>query len=100
MADPRRSPSAAKALERFKAEGYEPGAYALFTYAVVQAIAEGIRKAGSDDPKTVAGALENGEPVETVLGPVKFDSKGDIAHPMFDINVWKNGEYRPMIATK
>ncbi len=97
MADPRRSPSAVKALETFKRQGVDPGGYALFNYAVVQAIADGVRRAGSDDPKAVAKALENGEPVETVLGPVKFDSKGDISGPRYDINVWKDGKYAPML---
>ena len=49
--DPRRSPSAAKALEQFKAQGYDPEGFTLFSYGVVQAIAEGIKRAGSDDPK-------------------------------------------------
>ena len=74
--DPRRSPNAAHALEQFKAQGYDPEGFTLFSYGVVQAIADGIKKAGSDDPKAVARALESGEPVETVMGPVKFDSKG------------------------
>ena len=66
--DPRRSPNAAKALEQFKAQGFDPEGFTLFSYGVVQAIAEGIKRAGSDDPKAVAKALENGQPVETVLG--------------------------------
>ena len=79
--DPRRSPNAAHALEQFKAQGFDPEGFTLFSYGVVQAIADGIKKAGSDDPKAVAKALESGEAVETVMGPVKFDSKGDIRGP-------------------
>ena len=56
--DPRRSPNAAKALEQFKAQGFNPEGFTLFSYGVVQAIAEGIKRAGSDDPKAVAKALE------------------------------------------
>jgi len=98
--DPRRSPAAAKALERFKAQGYNPEGFTLFSYAVIDAIADGIKKAGSDDPKKVAKALESGDPVQTVLGPVKFDSKGDIKDPRYDINVWKDGKYSAMVAAK
>ncbi len=54
------------------------------------------RKAGSDDPKAVARALESGEAVETVMGPVKFDGKGDIKDPRYDINQWKEGKYAPI----
>ncbi len=94
--DPRRSPAAAKALEQFKAQGFNPEGFTLFSYAVVEAIADGIKMAHSDDPKAVAKALENGQPVETVMGPVKFDSKGDIKDPRYDINVWKEGKYAPI----
>ena len=93
--DPRRSPNAAKALAEFKAQGFDPEGFTLFGYGVIQAIAEGIKRAGSDDPKAVAKALEDGQPVETVMGPVKFDSKGDIKDPRYDINVWKRRQVRP-----
>ena len=66
-------------------------------YGVVQAIAEGIKRAGSDDPMKVAKALKNGQPVETVLGPVKFDAKGDIKDPRYDINQWSDGKYAPIV---
>ena len=94
--DPRRSPAAAKAIEQFKAQGFNPEGFTLFSYAVVQAIADGIKMAHSDDPKAVAKALESGAPVETVMGPVKFDAKGDIKDPRYDINVWKEGKYAPI----
>ncbi len=95
--DPRRSPTATKALEQFKAQNYEPEGFTLFSYGVVQAIAEGIKRAGSDDPVKVAKALEDGKAVETVLGPIKFDSKGDIQDPRYDINVWHAGKYAPIV---
>ena len=94
--DPRRSPAAAHALEQFKAQGFNPEGFTLFSYGVVHAIADGIKMAGSDDPKAVAKALESGQPVETVMGPVKFDAKGDIKDPRYDINVWKEGKYAPI----
>jgi len=94
--DPRRSPNAAKALEQFKAQGFNPEGFTLFSYGVVQAIAEGIKKAGSDDPKAVAKALESGAAVPTVVGDVKFDAKGDIKDPTYDINQWKEGKYAPI----
>ena len=94
--DPRRSPAAAKALEQFKAQGFDPEGFTLFSYGVVQAIADGIKKAGSDDPKKVAQALQSGQPIETVMGPVKFDGKGDIKDPRYDINKWADGKYAPI----
>jgi branched-chain amino acid transport system substrate-binding protein len=94
--DPRRSPAAQKALEQFKAENYEPEGFTLFSYGVVQAIAEGVKRAGSDDPIKVAKALESGEPVPTALGDVKFDAKGDIRDPRYDINQWHAGKFAPI----
>ena len=91
--DPRRSATAAHALEQFKAQGFNPEGFTLFSYAVVQAIADGVKKAGSTDPKAVAKALESGEPFETALGPVKLDAKGDVKDPTYDINKWSNGQY-------
>jgi branched-chain amino acid transport system substrate-binding protein len=94
--DPRRSPAAQKALEQFKAENYEPEGFTLFSYGVVQAIAEGVKRAGSDDPIKVAKALESGEPIPTALGDVKFDAKGDIRDPRYDINQWHAGKFAPI----
>jgi branched-chain amino acid transport system substrate-binding protein len=96
-ADPRRSPSAAKALEQFKAQGFDPEGFTLFSYGVIQAIAEGIKRAGSDDPKAIAKALEDGKPVETVMGPVRFNGKGDILDPRYDMNIWSAGKYAPIV---
>ena len=94
--DPRRSPNGAKALEQFKAQGFDPEGFTLFSYGVIQAIAEGIKRAGSDDPKAIAKALEDGEAVDTLMGPVKFDGKGDIQDPRYDINLWSAGKYAPI----
>jgi branched-chain amino acid transport system substrate-binding protein len=94
--DPRRSPNAVKALEQFKGQGFDPEGFTLFSYGVVQAIADGIKRANSDDPKAIAKALEDGKPVETVMGPVRFDKKGDVLDPSYDINQWSAGKYAPI----
>ena len=94
--DPRRSPTATKALEQFKAQNYNPEGFTLFSYGVVQAIAEGVKRAGADDGKKVAKALESGEAIPTALGDVKFDAKGDIKDPRYDINQWAQGKYAPI----
>ena len=59
-------------------------------------IAEGIKRAGSDDPVKVAQALKSGQPVDTLLGPIAFDAKGDVKDPHFDINQWHDGKYAPI----
>jgi len=90
--DGRESDAAKGALAQFQGIGFVPEGFTLFSYATVQAIAEGIGKANSTDPKAVAKALRSGS-VDTVLGPVSFDEKGDIKNPKYNINVWKGGSY-------
>ncbi len=90
--DARSSETAKEALAQFKQIGFEPEGFTLFSYATVQAIAGGIAKAGSPDAKAVAKTLRS-TTVDTVVGPVTFDQKGDIKDPKYDINVWKGGTY-------
>ena len=68
----------------------------MFSYGVVQAIVDGVKKAGSDDPKKVAKALESGDAIPTVLGDVKFAAKGGIKGARYDINQWAAGKYAPI----
>ena len=55
----------------------------LHAYAATQIVADGIAKAGKADPKAVAAYLHSGANVQTVLGPVSYDSKSDIKQPGF-----------------
>jgi branched-chain amino acid transport system substrate-binding protein len=41
----------------------------------------------------VAKALKNGEPIQTVVGDVTFDEKGDMQNASYDINQWHDGKY-------
>lgn len=94
--DPQAKPEAKDAVAKIKAGGFKPEGFTLFSYAVVQAIAQGVERAGSDDPTEVAKALKNGQPVETVVGSVIFDEKGDLKNASYDINRWSNGSYAPI----
>ncbi|PSJ53728.1 ABC transporter substrate-binding protein [Kumtagia ephedrae] len=94
--DPQAKPEAKEAVEKIKAGGFVPEGFTLFSYAVVQAIAQGVERAGSDDPMKVAEALKNGEPISTVVGEVTFDEKGDLKNASYDINQWHDGKYAPI----
>jgi len=94
--DPQSKPEAKAAVEKIKAGGFVPEGFTLFSYAVVQAIAEGVKRAGTDDPMKVAEALKNGEPISTVVGDVLFDEKGDLKNASYDINQWHDGKYAPI----
>jgi branched-chain amino acid transport system substrate-binding protein len=94
--DPQAKPEAKDAVAKIQSGGFKPEGFTLFSYAVVQAIAEGITRAGSDDPGKVAEALKSGQPTNTVVGPVTFDAKGDLKNASYDINRWSNGAYAPI----
>jgi branched-chain amino acid transport system substrate-binding protein len=78
-------------VDEFRATGYEPAGFTLFSYATVQALAEGVRRAGRVDGAAVAHALRTGDPVATVFGPVTFDAKGDAGGMAYEMNIWHAG---------
>jgi branched-chain amino acid transport system substrate-binding protein len=91
--DPQSRPTAAKAVADMKKAGFVPEGFTLFSYAVIQAMAEGMKRTNSEDPVKVAAALKDGPPVDTVVGPVSFDQKGDLKNATYDINIWHDGKY-------
>lgn len=95
-ADPQAKPEAKEAVAKIQATGFKPEGFTLFSYAVIQAIAQGVERANSDDPTKVAEALKNGQPVNTVVGAVVFDEKGDLKDASYDINRWSDGKYAPI----
>ena len=94
--DPRKRPQAAKVVAEFKAKNIDPEGYTLYTYAAIQAWADGVKKAGSTDPKKVAAAMHDNFTAETVLGPISFDKKGDVKVSDYVFYVWKNGAYKEL----
>ena len=94
--DPRKRDTAAEAVKEFKAKGFDPEGYTLYTYAALQVWAEAAKKAGSVDPKKIADTLKDGTAWQTVLGGITFDKKGDITKPDYVFYVWKNGSYAEM----
>ncbi len=87
--DPRQNPGAQAVVDEFRNAGFEPEAYTLYAYAAMQVIKAGIEAAGSTDPQAVAEALRGGATVDTVVGPLGFDEKGDITRPDYTMYVWK-----------
>lgn len=70
-------PSAANFLAKYKELYNEsPSGYAPVACVAVQVMADAIKRAGSADRAAVVKALQDTS-VETVLGPVSFDDKGN-----------------------
>jgi branched-chain amino acid transport system substrate-binding protein len=91
--DPRKRPTAAAIVKKFKDKGIDPEGYVLYTYAAYQVWAQAAVKAGTTDPQKVAAAMRNGS-WDTVLGPLSFDKKGDITGGGWAVYRWdKDGNY-------
>ena len=85
--------TAAKAVAELKALKEDPTGYVLYSYATIQVWAEAAAKAGSTDGTKVAAELKSGGPWPSVLGPVKFDSKGDVVNAAYAIYKFHDGNY-------
>ncbi len=94
--DPRGASTARPVVDRFRASNVDPEGFTLYTYAVIQAFAEGMRRTNGTDPRAVAKALRAAPPIDTVIGPISFDEKGDIREAKYEVNVWSDGKYAPM----
>ena len=93
--EPRANSAAASVVTRLRAAGFDPEGYTLYSYACVQAIAEGAKRSGSLEPARIATVLRGGASVGTVLGTVAFDAKGDVRNPRYAVYVWgADGQYR------
>ncbi|GJD42748.1 Leu/Ile/Val-binding protein [Methylobacterium cerastii] len=87
--DARKNPNAKDALAGFKAKGIDPEGYTLYSYAAVQVLAKAMQETGSTDGKKLAEWLHMGKPVDTVVGPIAYDKKGDITKPDYVMYQWK-----------
>jgi len=91
--DPRKNPNAKELVEKFRAAGFEPEAYTLYSYAALQIVAAAAAKVGSaDDAQKVAEEIKKSGPWKTAIGDIGYDAKGDITRPDYVIYEWKKGD--------
>jgi branched-chain amino acid transport system substrate-binding protein len=92
--------SAKDVVEKFRAGGYklgevkryEPEGYTLNAYAAVQVFAAAADGTGSTDAGKMAEWLR-GNPVETVIGDLSWDAKGDLTQLYYAWFVWQGGQF-------
>ncbi|MCJ2020523.1 branched-chain amino acid ABC transporter substrate-binding protein [Methylobacterium sp. E-065] len=89
--DARKNPNAKAAVAAFKAKGIDPEGYTLYSYAAVQVLAKAMAETGSSDGRKLADWLHQGKPVDTVVGKISYDKKGDITQPAYIMYEWKKG---------
>ncbi len=75
-----------------KAYNADPGAFFLNAYAATQALLSAIEKAGSTDYEKLRQALRSNE-VDTPLGKIHFDEKGEAVGVGFAMYQVRNGVY-------
>jgi branched-chain amino acid transport system substrate-binding protein len=90
--DPQKKPTAKAIVDEFKKTGYEAEGYTLYTYAAIQVFAEAAEKAKSIKLPDLVKAL-HGNSFDTVIGPIKYDEKGDITEGGFVVWKWHDGKY-------
>jgi branched-chain amino acid transport system substrate-binding protein len=79
-----------KALaEEFGQHNMNPGGWTLYSYAIIQAFADAAAQAGGKTDQ-IATILHT-QPVETVLGKITFDEKGDNTDPGYSLYHFENG---------
>jgi branched-chain amino acid transport system substrate-binding protein len=78
--------------EHRKAYGDDPGAFYPQAYAATLALLNAIEKAGSTDYDALRKALQTND-VDTPLGKIRFDAKGDATGVGFSVYQVKNGKY-------
>ena len=91
-ADPRKNPGAKGLVDKFKAQGYDPEGYTLYTYAAFQIYKQAVEKAKSTKTADVEKAMRSTK-FNTVLGTTAFDAKGDVTSPAYKVYKWSKGNY-------
>lgn len=87
------NPMAKEAIEEHRAAyKEEPGAFYINAYSAALALLNAIEKAGSTDSKAIADALRR-EYMETPLGKIRFDEKGDAIGIGFAMYQVKDGAF-------
>lgn len=91
--DAQKSNAARTVIEAFKAADYNPEGYTLQAYAAVQAFAQAATATRSVDGRTLSQWLRAGNTLNTVLGALSLDAKGDVKDASFAWYKWSEGTY-------
>lgn len=91
--DPRNFPTAKGLVQRFRDKDQNAEGFTLYAYAAVQALAAAAEATGTLDSTRLAEWLRGGNRFDTVIGPVSFDAKGDLAAPSIAWFKWIDGRY-------
>ncbi|TVR06093.1 MAG: branched-chain amino acid ABC transporter substrate-binding protein [Salinarimonadaceae bacterium] len=72
--------------------GLTGGRTALASFVALRVVEEVVATLGSTDMRLVAGYLREGGGVETEIGPIGFDARGDATFTEFGLFAWRRAE--------
>ena len=90
--EPRNNPAAKDIVAEFKAKGFEPEGYTLYSYAAMQIMKQAAEATKSLDPKKLAEYMHSGKTFKTVIGDISYDKKGDRTNVDYVWYVWQKGD--------
>jgi branched-chain amino acid transport system substrate-binding protein len=93
--DPQKIPAAKSVIDAFRKTGYEPEGYTLYSYAAVQIFAQAAEKAKSTKLPDLVKALHSTS-FDTVVGPIRYDAKGDVSQGGYVVWQWHGGKFSEM----
>ncbi len=80
-------------FEAFQKSGYDPEGFTLYTYATFQLYKAAAEATNSTDGEKIATWLRAGNPVQTAIGEIKLDEKGDVVDPSYVRYTFKDGNH-------
>jgi len=87
-------PAAQSFLQKYKDKYHtDEGAYSVYGYDAANVLLTAIAQAGTTDPDKVA-AIMKGQPFDTILGKIEFDSKGDVKQSGYVMWTIKDGQFQ------
>ena len=91
--DVRKLQSARPVLDRFREADYSAEGFTLYAHAAIQAYVAAVEATGTTDATRIAEWLRGGNRINTAVGEVSFDAKGDLRQPKLAWFKWVNGRY-------
>ncbi len=91
--DPQKLESAKAVVAKFQAASFNPEGYTLHAYAAVQAFAQAATATRGFDGKALSQWLRAGNVLNTVLGTLSLDAKGEVRDATYAWYKWSAGKY-------
>ena len=92
--DPHSVDSAKDFVKRYEARFGEIGSFSAYSYDAASVLIDAIRRAGKEDREAVLAAMKDTKEFPGILGPVRFDEKGDAIGQSVSVYKIENGKFK------